>query len=249
MWTEAGCLLRERKVNVTGQLKSFGELLYMADGPEVSFFGFPYPTRMAIARLPSGALWIWSPIALTDELTEEVRALGTPRFVVEPNKLHHLALCAWVRAFPEVKLYAPPGLAEKREDLHFGAALGVELPGEWDEQIDLVAIEGSFAITEVLFFHRLSRTCLVGDLVQKHDPEAMKTWQRWIMKADGLTGPDGSTPREWRLTFTNRGKARAALERALAWEPERLLIAHGACAEANGAEVLRHSLAWLHPGK
>ncbi len=227
-------------------LRSFGESLFIADGPKVSFYGFPYPTRMAIAKLPSGALFVWSPIALTDALAREVRALGEPRFAVEPNKLHHLALTAWASAFPGLRLYAPPGLANKRSDVEFHAELGREPPPEWEDQIDLVAIEGSLAMTEVLFFHRPSRTCLIGDLVQKLDPDSMKAWQRWIAKADDLVGPDGSTPREWRLTFTDRAKARAALQRALAWSPERLVIAHGACAEMNGADVLRGSLDWLH---
>lgn len=227
------------------QLRPFGDSLYIADGPSVSFFGFPYPTRMAIARLPSGALWVWSPVALSDALIAEIRALGEPRYAVEPNKLHHLALSEWVKTFEGLRLYAPPGLAEKRDDLRFDVLLGAEPPTEWEDQIDLVAIEGSLMMTEVLFFHRPSRTCLVGDLVQKFEPDAMKAWQRWVMKADGLCGPEGSTPREWRLTFTDRGRARAALRRALAWEPERLLIAHGTCAESDGAEVLRDSLAWL----
>lgn len=41
--------------------------LWLAEGPCVDFFGFPYSTRMVVARLPDG-LWIWSPIALDDEL-------------------------------------------------------------------------------------------------------------------------------------------------------------------------------------
>ena len=106
-------------------------------------------------------------------------------------------------------------------------------------------------LTEVLFFHRTSRTCMVGDLVQKLDPEAMKGWHRWVMKADGLTGPDGSTPKEWRLTFIRRDRARAAIMQALAWDPKRLIIAHGTCADEDGAQVLRHSLSWLDlpPGR
>jgi hypothetical protein len=32
-------------------LQEFGRALFSAEGPTVSFFGFPYPTRMAVARL------------------------------------------------------------------------------------------------------------------------------------------------------------------------------------------------------
>jgi hypothetical protein len=180
-------------------------------------------------------------------LVSEVLALGTPCYAVEPNKLHHLALTAWVRRFPELQLYAPPGLMEKRTDLRFSAELTDEAPREWRQEIAQIRIQGSVAMTEVIFFHRPSRTCFVGDLIQKHHPKAMSGWKRMVMRADGLVGADGSTPREWRLTFLNRGLAREGLDRVLQWEPERLVIAHGTCAERDAITVLRKSLAWLKP--
>lgn len=57
-------------------LVPFGPDLYYADGPMVSFFGFPYPTRMAVARLSSGDVRVWSPIALTQQCTREIEAIG-----------------------------------------------------------------------------------------------------------------------------------------------------------------------------
>ncbi len=227
-------------------LQRFGERLWLADGPSVSFFGFPYPTRMAVVRLADRSLWIWSPVELDDGLRREVQALGEPRYVVEPNKLHHLALAGWVQTWPALEVYAPPGLARKRSDVSFAAELTDDPPEAWRAEIDQVLVGGSVVMTEVLFFHRPSRTCLVGDLIQKHDPHSMKAWQRWVMKADGLAGPAGSTPREWRLTFVDRARARAAVRRAFAWEPDNLVIAHGTCAFGDGAEVLRGSLSWLN---
>lgn len=53
---------------------------------------------------------------------------------------------------------------------------------------------------------------------------------------DRLVGDSGSTPREWRASFLRRGPAREARARVLAWEPERLVIAHGACAKEGGNE-------------
>jgi hypothetical protein len=215
-------------------LERVGDDLWLAEGPAVSFFGFPYPTRMAVARLRDATTWIGSPIELDAELREEVEALGEPRHLVEPNKLHHLALSQWVDAWPDANVYAPPGLAKKRPDISFVAELTDESPAAWADEIDQVRVEGSFAMTEVLFFHRPSRTCLVGDLIQKHDPDAMKAWQRWVMKADGLAGPDGSTPREWRLTFLDRARAREAIRTAIAWNAANVVIADGTNAFGNG---------------
>ncbi len=226
-------------------LERVAEDLWLAEGPTVPFLGIPYPTRMAVVRLANGALWLWSPIALCDSLRGEIEALGEPRYAVEPNKLHHLALPEWLARWPSLRVYAPPGLAQKRGELAFEAELGDEAPAEWAAEIDQVVVGGSLAMTELLFFHRKSRTCLVGDLIQKHDTSEMKAWQRLLMRADGLVGPEGSTPREWRLSFLDRNRARQAIARALAWEPERLVIAHGACATSNGGAVLRRSLGWL----
>lgn len=73
-------------------LGEFGYSLYVADGPTVSLFGFPYPTRMAAAHHSDGNVWVWSPIALTDELARAIEDIGPVRHLVSPNKLHHLFL-------------------------------------------------------------------------------------------------------------------------------------------------------------
>ncbi len=81
-------------------MKEFGPSLYVADGPTVSFLGFPYPTRMAVARLTDGSAWVWSPIALTSELERAVDSIGPVRHIVSPNKIHHLFLREWAARWP-----------------------------------------------------------------------------------------------------------------------------------------------------
>ena len=226
-------------------LEEVGDGLWVLDGSVVSFFGFRYPTRMAIARLRSGALWLWSPVALEPSVRRAVESLGEPRYAVEPNSLHHLALAEWTKAWPSLRLWAPPALAKKRRDLRFEGELGDEAPAEWRGEIDQLRVEGSFALTEVLFFHRASRTCLVGDLIQRFDLDFQRGWRGWMMRANDLVGPSGSTPREWRATFLRRERARRSIERALAWNPAHLVVAHGVWARGDGAASLRASMRWL----
>lgn len=226
-------------------LQPVGDGLWLIDGPVVRAYGLPFPTRMAVARLSGGGLWLWSPVRLTEAVQQAIRSLGDPLCAVEPNKLHHLALAEWVAAWPSLRLYAPPGLANKRRDLRFVAELTDEPPPEWREEIDQVRIEGSIFMTEVIFFHRPSSTCLVGDLIQKHDGQGKSAWLRWLLKLGGVAGADGGTPLDGRLSFVHRAAAREAVSRVLAWAPERLVIAHGTCSLANGAEVLRRAFRWL----
>lgn len=206
---------------------------------------FDYPTRMAVARLGDGALWVWSPIALTAELAKEVEALGPVRHLVSPNKLHHLYLGEWRERFPEARLYASPGLPAKRKDLAFDVELGDAPEPVWGGDVEHLVFRGSFFLDEVVFHHRPSRSALVCDLVQRFAPDAVSGWRGAWLRLWGVVGDDGSTPLEWRVSFWRRRTARAALERALAWDPERLVIAHGELPGEGGRAALARGLRWL----
>ncbi|MEP6938155.1 MAG: DUF4336 domain-containing protein [Rudaea sp.] len=226
-------------------LEPFGPSLYVADGPTVSFFGFPYPTRMAVVRLRDGDVWVWSPIALTRDLADEVQSIGPVRYIVSPNKLHHLFLQAWADRWPEARLYAPPGLARKKPALRFYAELDDEPSPSWAADIDQVVFRGSFAMSEVAFFHRVSRTAIIGDLIQRFSEDNISGWKGMVMRLGGLVGERGSTPCDWRASFVRRGPARAALQKVLEWNPERLLIAHGSCAQTGATEIIAAALNWI----
>lgn len=226
-------------------LQAFAPSLYFAAGPTVSFFGFPYPTRMALVRLRDGSLWVWSPIALTEDLADEVQAIGPVRYIVSPNKLHHLFLQQWADRWPDACLYAPPGLARKKPELHFHAELGDEPSPSWAVDIDQAIFRGSFAMEEVAFFHRGSSTAIIGDLIQRFPESEISGWRGMLMRLDGLVGKRGSTPREWRASFLRRGPARIAREKVLGWNAERLLIAHGECAHSRAAEIIGEALSWI----
>ncbi len=226
-------------------LEPFGPSLYVANGPTVSFFGFPYPTRMAVVRLSDGNLWVWSPVSLTEGLASALEAIGPVRYILSPNKIHHLFLSEWAEHWPDARLYAPPGLARKKPDLHLDAELGDEPDAGWAADIDQVIFHGSFAMEEVVFFHRASRTAIICDLIQRHPESKMLGWKGKLMRLDGLVGEHGSTPREWRATFLHRGPARAARDKVLGWKAERLLIAHGECVQTEATSIIAAALSWI----
>ena len=230
---------------LSDMLQEFGPSLYSSDGPTVPFFGFPYPTRMAIAKLADGGLWVWSPIAVSDELAEAVEALGPVRHIVSPNKIHHLFLAEWIERWPDARVYSAPGLARRKPDIRFDAELGDEPDPAWAADIDQVIFRGSLAMEEVVFFHRESNTAIVCDLIQRHPESAMTGFKGMLMRLDGLVGEKGSTPREWRASFLKRKPARAARDKVLSWKPERLLIAHGECVQNGATGVIKDALAWI----
>ena len=110
--------------------------LWIAEGGAVPFLGIPYPTRMTVVRLADGSFWIHSPIQLDSDLVEQLQARGPVRYLISPNKLHHLFMGEWAERWPEARMYASPGLAKKRKDLRFHAELGDRPEPDWAEEID-----------------------------------------------------------------------------------------------------------------
>ena len=177
------------------KLEEFAPNLYLVEGGTVSFHGFPYPTRAAIVRLAQDLLWVWSPVGLDEDLAAAVDDLGSVRYLISPNKIHHLFLADWARRWPDAELFASPGLEARRPDLHFRGTLDDAAEPAWSAEIDQVVFRGSFAMEEVVFLHRPSRTALVCDLIQRHDPRSQHGWRGALMRLDGLVGEAGSTPR------------------------------------------------------
>jgi hypothetical protein len=230
---------------MSGPLLQFGPEIWIADGPVTSFHGFPYPTRMAVIRLSNGSLFVWSPVALSDSLSASINALGQVRHLVAPNALHRLFLGAWKSAYPAARLYASPRLRRKREDLSFDAELSDAPEPEWAADIEQVVVLGSFALTEVVFFHRAARTALFADLIQNFPRDWFKGWRGFVARHGGIVAPNPGIPIDWRLSFLNRRAARLSLDKVLAWPIERVLIAHGDLPAGDGATFVRRAFTWL----
>jgi hypothetical protein len=227
-------------------MRRFGEEIWIADGsPVTAIAGFHYPTRMAVIRLPDDALFIWSPVALTNDLRAKVEALGQPRYIIAPNSLHHMFVGEWLDAFPEAELYAAPGVAEKRPDLAITATLSNDPEPGWDAEIDQVLIAGNALAQEVVFFHRPSGTAIFTDLLQQMPPDWYSGWRRFIARLDGMTGPQPAVPRKFRLAFRSKARARADIARILSWSASRVLMAHGEPVETDAKAYLSKAFGWL----
>jgi hypothetical protein len=226
-------------------LQRFAEEIWTTDGPTVTNFAFDFPTRMTVIRLSDGALFIWSPIGLSHELRIAVDRLGPVRHIVAPNTLHHLFLEEWHRAYPEATLHAVPELRAKRPKLSWGSDLCDTPAEEWSNDIDQVVIRGNRITTEVVFFHRHSRTAIFTDLIQQFDAGWFKGWRSVVAKLDLMTTPEPTVPRKYRMAFRDRSMARKALEQIMAWPTEAVLAAHATPIRRGGRDAITHAFDWL----
>lgn len=195
-------------------------------------------TRMTVVRLASGDVLLHSPVRMAPETQAAVAAIGPVRFVIAPNLYHHLFVGHALAQFPDAKLFAPSGLAQKRPDLPLPSLLsGEPLPGV-DGELVQVLVEGAPKMNEVVFFHQPSGTLITSDLVfNVLHPEGLMT--RLVMSLMGTNGQLAKS-RMWGMLVKDRAAFDASVARILAWDTSRLIMAHGDVVEQNaGAELAR----------
>jgi hypothetical protein len=204
---------------------------------------FDYSARMTVVRLSDGGLFLHSPIRLDGGLRAELDAVGEVRAIVAPNKFHHLFAGDCRSAYPKAKLYAAPGLPEKRKDIKFDGLLADEPRVEWRGELEQRIIRGMPMLNEVAFFHPASRTLILTDLVFN-----MPRGRSWglpvVSQILGLGGGFGPS-RLGRWLIRDRQAARASLGTMLRWDFDRLILAHGDIVETGGRQKLRDAFGFI----
>ena len=221
--------------------------IWIIEGSPVNFYGFPYPTRSVLVQLPDRQLWVWSPLALDEPLRRAIDALGHVAHLVSPNKLHHLFLDDWNRAYPGALIWGPLSTIRKRKDLIFQAPLTDFAPQAWSSQIEQFWLRGSPLLDEIVFFHKASKTAIFTDSCQSLTADFLKKhwspWKRTIARLWKIT--DGFAPLEWRLSWIRRKADRLRLRGLLDLQPERVIMAHGEWRSNDGAAFIEKSFRWL----
>jgi len=232
-------------------LKPVADDVWIVDGPEIGFryFGLTlkFPTRMTVIRLPDGRLWLHSPTRPTEALIASLRALGRVSFLIAPNSLHYWFVPDWQARFPKALTFAVPGLETKaKRKLLIHEALTDRPPPFWAGVIDQVLVPGSL-LSEVDFFHRPSRTLILTDLIENFEPQRVRSWfYRKLIQLFGCADPDGKAPYDMQLSFRRRkAEVKAAVQRMIAWAPERIIIAHGRCYDRNAVPELKRAFRWV----
>lgn len=216
--------------------------LWVVERP-LRYHGLEIGARMTVLRFDGGDLLLHSPVAIDAELRRALDALGRVRYAVAPNRMHHLFIGEVSAAWPEVRLYAAPGLEAKRADVAWHAVLGDRAPAEWRGQLEHVFFGGFPQVAEVDFFHPPSRTLLLSD-VAFHVGAESPPLTRLAFRLLGAYGRLAPTLLE-RRQIRDRAAARASLERILAWDFDRVIVAHGGVLETGGRAALRLGYDWL----
>jgi hypothetical protein len=236
-------------MDAASTLKTGRELdddLWVFERPLV-ILGLRIGTRMTVVRLRDGSLFLHSPVELDADTRADLDRLGPVRFVVAPNRLHHLFVAPYREAFPEAQLWAAPGLREKKPAIAFDHVLGDAPPGGWAADIDQLLVEGIPHVNEVVFLHRKTRTLLLTDLAMNFGDATNGMTRLWLRLMGLHRG--FATSHLMRRLVRDRAALRASFAQILSWDFERVTVTHGVVLQRSGKRVLRAAWSWAGEGE
>lgn len=235
------------------QPKQVADGVWIVDAAPIHAGGIPLPLRMTVLRLSGGELLLHSPVPYHPGLQRAVESLGRIGHLVAPSIGHWLFLKDWQAACPNAITWAVPGLEDRSQVRRSGLAIDAELsdrpPRVWANEIDQVLVAGP-VFKEICLFHRPSRTLLLTDLIINLEGDLLPVFARPLARLLGIVAPEGRAPLYLRLLLrlNHRDTVRAA-QRLVAFNPERVIFAHGQWFDRDAAGELRRSLAWILDGQ
>jgi hypothetical protein len=229
------------------ELQEFGKNVWIVEGPLVRDTGFTFTTRMTVVRLPDGSLWLESPVPASFDTLKRITELGPVRYLVAATPRHVWRLEGWHTLFPEAELWAcrKTLFTLQKEKLPFTGILTDVPPPGWADTFDQAIIKGNPFLSEVLFFHKDAGVVILGDIIQSNPILDNKSFRNALFKLEGVVYPQAGVGLDMRLTFINRNLARQSLSKVLAWDFDKLIIAHGPCVEKDAKQYVERAFQWL----
>ena len=108
-----------------------------------------------------------------------------------------------------------------------------------EKEIDQTLFPGGH-FKEFIFFHKASKTLILADTIINIELDKVTEPWRTATKFTGMYHPYGQIFFGMRLPLLlQRQKAEAAIRKIHSWQPQRILLSHGRCFDADADKVIR----------
>lgn len=207
--------------------------------------------RMPLMSLPARATavevsprqWVLiSPINPKKCDYQSLKRHGEVVAIVAPSCLHHLFVPAVQALFPAAKLWAAPGLRDKRADIPWNYILG-QNPWPYGGTLQPIAIQGMPKLNENVFYVPQAETLVVTDLFfNLLDARGLGAWL--ILNLFGTYRRFGVSRLFW-LEVKDRKATEASLQSLMDLNFDALLMAHGKAIHSGAYALVQKQLAQL----
>jgi len=245
--------------------------------PFLRFGMIKFGGRATIVKLTSGSLAVFSPVALTPTVQQVVAKLGgSVSYIAAPDLEHHIFLSTWAAAFPNAKILAPEGLAEKRAKMNASDKSVTVLPistiftakgkesikvsEEFDADFEYEYVD-AHPNKELVFFHKPSKTLIEADLMfnlpatEQYSKSGVDPTTGWATKIfAGLQNTKGDAKWQKRMLWYafssgDRSGFNASVQRINGWGFENIVPCHGDTILGEGKGIFEKVFQWHLQGK
>lgn len=221
-------------------LKKFVNHIWTAE-TDLKMYGVELGARMTVIDIDGqGSLFVHSPIKMTEKLKQELDSIGQVKYVVAPNKWHHLFISDFKLAYPSAQFFCAPGLEKKRSDFKFDAVINSAQNYPWNTSLQHKLIEGVPIFNEVVFFHPETKTLVLTDLAI-HICESPSFYSRLVLKLLGSFGKFGWANLEKIIYIRDKAAFKTSIENVLLWDIEKILLTHGKPVLSEGKRLLKEA--------
>ena len=190
----------------------------------VWFSGVRQRARTTIVRLDDGSLLLHSPAPPTDALAEQLRALGPVRWLLVPNRFHHLGAPAAAAHFPEAQVVGPESALGRNEALRLHVDIRDPQFGEQVPEFEPLPLLGVPFLDETVLYHRPTQTLLGADVVLCAC--AKDHWTvRWAARTTGFY-ERVRVPPDVRRKILDKTAAARSIRAMLGRPAQRLIVGH-----------------------
>lgn len=221
-------------------------------------------------KLSSGALAVFSPVALTDSAKAKVAEMGgNVAYIIALDFEHHIFVTDWAKEYPTAKIIGPEGLPEKRAKTdderigkeEFAVVFTKDKKGEtrisdeFDIDFEYEYVE-SHPNLEIVFYYKPDRVLIQADLLFNLPPTEQYSRVPEEAKASGgffekiFSGvQDTKGDATWLKRFNwylnkDRDSMRNSVNRIEKWDFVTMVPCHGDVVEGDAKAMFRKIFAW-----
>jgi hypothetical protein len=206
-----------------------------------------YPLRLlgveigrtvTVIRLANRKVIVHSSAPFTVDDLAAIRAAGDIGWLIEVSNFHDSLAKEGRAALPDVPYLAPEG---------FSKVSGVPterlspVPAEWASDLQVLELGGMPKVREHVMFHRPSGTLIVADLLFNFGRGGSlwtRLFARYVMRLKNFIGMSPF----FRLMIRDREAFRRSMATMMAWDFDRVIVAHGGMIDRGGKARLREVL-------
>jgi Domain of unknown function (DUF4336) len=194
-----------------------------------------FGTRMTVIRIGNGDLVVISPIEVDDLTIEKLNEIGEVKHIIAPNLYHYLFTSNFKLLYPQATFWAAPGLNIKKPELFIDRVLDGK--NIFLDEVEYIFFDGfktfgwngADPLNECVFFHSASQTLILTDTAFNFDESFPLITQLAARVIGGYNNLSPSLLERFATRETE--KVKQAVEKILAWDFKRAIVAHGSIVE------------------